>query len=766
MALAGFGLSGRPFGVWPATLQVMPEGILDAAFGRLFVGARVTNGSAQAWPAAEVRISPRGLQLLTAGRISVSNDWSGGDASAVGQSASSEWIPVPALAAGGVQIVFFKLDLSKATTGLQLLELELREVAAPANALRASAPLPIARTTCHGAQHTFSTVCDQGTLTAAVSALTLDQELFRRALRKARVVGALGAALRTPAETERLRQRLRGLFCGDESDVCAVLSDASTSCALPSGTLPRLVPPVGGGAVLILSDQAANLADRVKVLGGSVFSNNSAAIGNDALVNGDVGARANVQIGDRTRVEGDVTAGGVITRSPSGGSVIAGEQNERTLLPPIAIPTKTISAGTANITVNSGTGTASNPFAIAPGKYANIVVNSNNVIALAPGLYQVEQFVINADVSLKLNQSASAVDLRVKTSLSLGDRLIVNPGTPAAGVVAQFYSSQTTEVRVGTDIVSFPIALTVPAGTIHVFSRTNLGAALSAKTVTLEPDVTVGSGSVSTSSSDWVGTGSSGLEFLGYPTGVQYAVDYPGGFFGSTGPLALGSLSWKALLASAMLQLDLALPGAVGHELVTLADQAVVGSVVKSVLNAPTLAPGTPPTSTQAGSVDAALANVRGNRSLGAPLFAQLDAAPGEANATPIEALGGTFTALGLLSNAEIDAALSSGVAANLRVHKSGAGSGVTRGILSALLPVATRDDATGTLHFVNQLLIVPDPLAPAAEGKLAVLGDSGALWVQTSSKKIIGLTHTVGNTGVVASRIQDVVNALQVQLA
>ena len=55
MALAGFATTGRPFGVWPATLQVMPEGLIDGGFGRFFVGVRVQNGSAQAWPATEVR---------------------------------------------------------------------------------------------------------------------------------------------------------------------------------------------------------------------------------------------------------------------------------------------------------------------------------------------------------------------------------------------------------------------------------------------------------------------------------------------------------------------------------------------------------------------------------------------------------------------------------------------------------------------------------------------------------------------------------------
>ena len=80
---------GRPFAVWPATLQLMPEGILDAGFGRFFVGVRLQNGSSQAWPPVEVHISARGRRILGAAASSISDGWSAGDSAAVGQSASA-----------------------------------------------------------------------------------------------------------------------------------------------------------------------------------------------------------------------------------------------------------------------------------------------------------------------------------------------------------------------------------------------------------------------------------------------------------------------------------------------------------------------------------------------------------------------------------------------------------------------------------------------------------------------------------------------------
>lgn len=764
MGLSGFALIGRPFAIWPPTLQVMPAGIADAGFGRLLVGVRISNGSIQDWSATEVRISPRGRRILAKANIVASDNWSSADGSALGQTALGEWIAVAPLPAGAVQTVFLKLDFTDATSGLHFLELELRDPAAPGTTLKAGASLPVVRTTWHRGSRTATSVCDRGTLTASLSAVTLDQEIFRQVLGKARLLSTSATpGTRTPADTERLRHRLRALLCGEDSDICGALSDLNSTCALPVATTPGSSSGVGSTAVAILSDQASNLGNSVRVTDGSVFSNHAVNVGNDAIIAGAVISGGDIQIGDRTLVQANVTAAGLIKTSPSGGAVIVGTANQHASVAPLTIPTKTVSQGSANTTVNSGTGTLANPYVLAPGKYGTFTINSGNVISLSAGTYHFGQLLINADVTLILNSPVASIDVRVQTNLSFGDRLIVKPGTSEG--VAQFYSNQTSEVRVGTDIPIFPFALTAPQGTIHVFSRTNVMGQLAAKIVTLEPDVTVGCVSLDPAVASWVGSGASGLEFLGYPTVLDYKVAYHGGYFGSTGPLAFDLVSWKALLANAVLKFQLGLTGAVSSELLSIADQAVVGAVKAAVLNAPTTAPGSAPTSTQAGSVDAAVASVRGNRSLGSPLFTQLDAAVDESNSAPINGAVGTFSTSGFLTNAELDAAIASGTEANLRVHKSGAGTGVTHGLISALVPVLARDDQTGTLYFVNQLLIVPDPLMPAADGQPASFGDSGAVWVQSSSKKVVGLSHTVGTSGVVASRIQDVGNALQIQL-
>jgi cytoskeletal protein CcmA (bactofilin family) len=762
MAITGLAVVGRPFALWPATLQVMPGGVLDAGFGRFFVGVLVSNTSAQAWPPSEIRLSARGRQILAAAGIAVGDGLSLGDGAALAQAASGEWIAVPALAAGAAHAIFLKLDVSAATVGVHTLELEQREPTSPQSTLTVVAPLFVARTSGSGSERVFRASCDRGTLTASLNAVSVDQESFRRVLGRARAIaGTPAPGVRTPAETERLRQRLRAVLCGEESDVCEVLADLTSSCALPPGLPPGPQPASGLGALSIFSTTATNLADRTRIADGSVGSNGPVNIGNDGIINGNVRAGGDVQVGDRTRVQGDVTTAGVIRRTPTGGSVIAGAAKERVPVTPLTIATKTVTPGASDLTVaNDATQT------INPGSYKIVTLRARSKVTLSTGTYHMAQLIVEPDVTLTFNQPTGALDVRVRDNLSFGDRVVIKAGASTApGALAQFYSHQSSELRVGTDIVLFPVALSAPNGTIHVYSRTNVIGSLQGKTVTLEPDT----GTARVPTDDWLGTGSAGLELLGYATGLGYSIAYKDGFFGTTGPLAFGALPWKVLLASALLQFDLGLAGSVGAELIAMAEKAVIGNIKTAVLNAPVSPPGTAPSPTQAGSVDAAVVKISGKRALGYPLLQCLDAAPGEPNAAPVSAFGGTFALSGqLLTNAEISALIAAAGSdpQGLKVHKSGAGTGVTRGLISALVPVSARDDATGTLHFINQLVIVPDPAAPAPDGRVAGMGDSGALWVQTRSNKLVGLAHSAGSGAAVVSRIEDVVNALQVQFA
>lgn len=746
--------------MWPATLQVMPGGVLDAGFQRFFVGITVANASSQAWPATEIRISPRGRKILSVAGIVVSDGWGAADAAATGQSAQGEWIPLPALPAGGQRLAFLKLDVSKAAVGTHTLDLELRDPAVPQTTISIATPLFVSRSSFSASQRTFSSECDRGTLNASINAACVDQESFRSLLRRARAMsGTPAPGIRTPAETERLRKRLKAVLCGDEPDVCSVLADLTTSCALPTPPMPGPPPSTGLASLSIFSTDGTTLGDRTRISDGSVGSNLAVNIGNDGLLNVNVLAGGNVQIGDRTRIQGDVTTAGTTTRSPTGGSVVLGVVHEQASYTSQTIPTKTVTPGSTTVTVANGVTQT-----VAPGSYGVVTLRANSKVTFTTGTYRVAQLVIEPDVTLTLDQPTGPIDMQVRDALSFGDRVVVKSGAVTApNTIAQFYSDQTSEVRVGTDIALLPIALSAPKGSIHVYSRTNVVGSLMGKTVMLEPDVGVGR----VPADVWLGTGGSGLEFLAYPTDVAYSVNYRRGYYGSIGPLAFDTVPWKVLLANAALLFDLSLPSSIISELLALAARAVIGTVKSATLNAATTPPGTSPPPTQAGSVDAAAINVTASRALGFPLYGQLDATPGEPNSTPISASGGIFgTSGGYLTNTELSTIIANAASdpAGLKVHKSGAGSGVTHGLISALVPTFARPDETGTLYFANQIVIVPDSQAPAMSGVITSAGDSGSLWIQTRSNKLVGLSHAIGSTGAVASRIEDVVNALQIQ--
>jgi hypothetical protein len=140
----------------------------------------------------------------------------------------------------------------------------------------------------------------------------------------------------------------------------------------------------------------------------------------------------------------------------------------------------------------------------------------------------------------------------------------------------------------------------------------------------------------------------------------------------------------------------------------------------------------------------------------------------------PVDTLGGRIDVPGtVLSNAQISA-LFQNLADNpgdpaaqeaLRAFKSGARSGTSSGILSALVPVQPRgpEDDGSTVFFLNQLRLVADETGAA----LSCAGDSGSLWFQKGSRAILGLNHAGGDgSDAIATRIEDVLAALAIRFA
>ncbi|KAF7174315.1 hypothetical protein CNMCM5623_006926 [Aspergillus felis] len=135
---------------------------------------------------------------------------------------------------------------------------------------------------------------------------------------------------------------------------------------------------------------------------------------------------------------------------------------------------------------------------------------------------------------------------------------------------------------------------------------------------------------------DWTDTLDAGLTFFLFPTEIDYSVEYNQPFHGQFGPIPFQDPWWKILLVIIAILLTIAEAVSGGADLANSSDSAVIGTVTRSVLNALKTQPTANTTSTDPGSVDAAVVTLNGRRGLTPAIFTVLDAASDEASANPI----------------------------------------------------------------------------------------------------------------------------------
>jgi hypothetical protein len=239
----------NPFAVWPTAMQVMPEGIFEASLGRYFLAVTVRNVWTQAWPVqAAVGLTARCRNWLQAGGVVVDEAWSVDDLAVVGQAVAGGLVQVGPLAPWAATVVYFKVDVTNAIVRKHNVEIEVLEPAAedPDHLNRkAMAPMCVSRTTYDAPNGVFRSVCDRGTMTAAVKELTVDYHSFKRAVGRARELFATSAGTGTggaggqqgsrctPANRERLRRRLLAVLEGKDEDLCGIWRELQ--CCCPGG---------------------------------------------------------------------------------------------------------------------------------------------------------------------------------------------------------------------------------------------------------------------------------------------------------------------------------------------------------------------------------------------------------------------------------------------------------------------------------------------------------------------------------------------------
>lgn len=234
--------------------------------------------------------------------------------------------------------------------------------------------------------------------------------------------------------------------------------------------------------------------------------------------------------------------------------------------------------------------------------------------------------------------------------------------------------------------------------------------------------------------------------FFAFPTKFDYAIVPRSPFEGQHGPLPYDDPWWKVLL------LIIAVVSLIGGMLAEGAavayqeDENLIGKLGRFQQN----------------DIDAALCELDTDRALA--MKTVLDAQSGEDFQMPMVALDGTVPVAGTpLTRAEIAALLPLPPGdVRRKVFKSGARTGFTHGIVSALT-IDGHMEATWT---IPQVLIIPDPAFGEPTSRK---GDSGSIWVQSATMRPVALHHTGATDGsgsfALASLLDDVQTRLSITI-
>lgn len=238
--------------------------------------------------------------------------------------------------------------------------------------------------------------------------------------------------------------------------------------------------------------------------------------------------------------------------------------------------------------------------------------------------------------------------------------------------------------------------------------------------------------------------------FYAFPTKFSFSVTPRAPYPGQYGPIPYDDPWWKILLLIIAAILLIAAALEQGSDAAYHDEDLVIGTLDRW----------------QRDDVDAALCRLDTDRALG---FSQvLDAQSDEDNQNFVSSLGGLVTLAGpVMTKAEIEAILALPAADPQRqVFKSGATSGLTHGLMRTLA-ISGHGEATWT---IEQLLIDRDP---AFGEDTSIPGDSGSIWVHSSTLRPVALNHSgardaAGNpTGdtATASLLEDVFSRLGITL-
>src|SRR5664279_2663226 len=126
----------------------------------------------------------------------------------------------------------------------------------------------------------------------------------------------------------------------------AVIRTIMLFCFLFAGAEVQNVSAVVLSDFALFARDTIIVKERSVITDGYIGANGYAELGIDAVLKGNLRSRSNARMLDRSRVEGNVAVGGMLTRGSA--TTVTGTISEHTTVDSIPIPTKTFSYGTTD----------------------------------------------------------------------------------------------------------------------------------------------------------------------------------------------------------------------------------------------------------------------------------------------------------------------------------------------------------------------------------------------------------------------------------
>lgn len=237
----------------------------------------------------------------------------------------------------------------------------------------------------------------------------------------------------------------------------------------------------------VIGTTSVRIGQRVTTSGG--MATDSLSMESGAVANG--GANINNVGGATVRISGAVINGTVsiagAAPSAANGQLVNGGRINGTVITGAGIqatlPTRTVTAGTTPVTVNSNDPART----VAPGSYGGVTVNGSTVVFVA-GTYNLSSLTINSG-NVRFDTGAGPITVNVVGSVSVNGGVFVASNPALVSVYSAATTSNAITINAGVNV--FPATLEAPNGGVNIGSRNAVQGCVGGKYVNIEPDSSI-----------------------------------------------------------------------------------------------------------------------------------------------------------------------------------------------------------------------------------------------------------------------------------